>query len=115
MACPFLDPAMLARLPAEKREEMKDMYHRMKKEENTHLKVDVKEEDIDNMSPDQMMMGMTGTTSTPISIGPQMMGGGSSAAANAGCPVMGGGSGGQESCPMGMGGGGDEHNPVASF
>jgi hypothetical protein len=58
---------MLARLPAEKREEMKEMYHRMKKEESTHLKVDVKEEDIDAMSPEQMMMGMTGaTTSNPL-------------------------------------------------
>lgn len=32
MACPFLDPAMLARLPAEKREEMKEMYHKMQKD-----------------------------------------------------------------------------------
>jgi hypothetical protein len=30
MACPFLDPSMLARLPVEKREEMKEMYHKMK-------------------------------------------------------------------------------------
>ena len=71
MACPFLDPAMLARLPAEKREEMKEMYHKMKKEEKDHLKVDVKEEDIDNMSPEQMMMGMTGgSTSMPFPLGP---------------------------------------------
>ena len=30
MTCPFLDPSMLARLPAEKREEMKETYNRMK-------------------------------------------------------------------------------------
>lgn len=32
MSCPFLDPSMLARLPTEKREEMKEMYHKMKKD-----------------------------------------------------------------------------------
>ena len=60
MACPFLDPSMLARLPAEKREEMKEMYHRMKKDQSDHLKIDIKEEDIDNVTPEQMMMGMGG-------------------------------------------------------
>ena len=62
MACPFLDPSMLARLPAEKREEMKDTYHRMKKEQN--IKIDVKEDDYDNVTPEQMMMGMTGATTS---------------------------------------------------
>ena len=64
MSCPFLDPSMLARLPPEKREEMKDMYHKMKQEQSDHLKIDIKEGDIDeNISPEQMMMGMTGATS----------------------------------------------------
>lgn len=58
MTCPFLDPNMLARLPADKREEMKDMYHRMKKD----IKIDIKEDDYDNVTPEQMMMGMTGDT-----------------------------------------------------
>lgn len=44
MSCPFLDPAMLSRIPPEKQEEMKEMYHRMKKEESNHLKIDVKED-----------------------------------------------------------------------
>lgn len=43
---------MLARLPAEKREEMKEMYHRMKKEQDDALKIDIKEEDIDNITPE---------------------------------------------------------------
>ncbi len=60
MACPFLDPSMLARLPPEKREEMKEMYHKMKKDQNDHLKIDIKEEDVDNVTPEQMMMGMGG-------------------------------------------------------
>ena len=80
MACPFLDPSMLARLPAEKREEMKEMYMKMKKEQNDHLKIDVKEEDIDNVTPEQMMMGMTGATSSTLF--PQQDA--------QGCPVMGG-------------------------
>jgi hypothetical protein len=74
MACPFLDPAMLARLPEAKKEEMKAMYHRMQKEQSDHLKIDIKDSDIDNMSPEQMMMGM----------------GGGSSAMFEGCPVMGG-------------------------
>ena len=60
MACPFLDPSMLARLPVEKREEMKEMYHKMKQSQNDHLKIDIREEDIDNVTPEQMMMGMGG-------------------------------------------------------
>jgi len=59
-SCPFLDPSMLARLPAEKREEMKEMYHKMKMDQSDHLKIDIKEEDIDNVTPEQMMMGMGG-------------------------------------------------------
>lgn len=54
MACPFLDPSMLARLPEDKREEMKDMYHRMKKEQDQHLKIDIK----DDMDMDSMMNSM---------------------------------------------------------
>jgi len=65
MACPFLDPSMLARLPEEKREEMKAMYHKMKKDQDNHLKIDIKEEDIDNVTPEQMMMGMAGGMSMP--------------------------------------------------
>jgi hypothetical protein len=62
MSCPFLDPGMLARLPAEKREELSAMYAQMKaKEEKEHLKIDIKEEDIDAVSQDQMMMNMLGT------------------------------------------------------
>lgn len=34
MSCPFLDPSMLARLPDEKREELKQMYHKMQKDQN---------------------------------------------------------------------------------
>lgn len=52
MSCPFLDPSMLARLPAEKREEMKEMYHRMKQEQSDHLKIDIKEDEIDSISPE---------------------------------------------------------------
>jgi hypothetical protein len=37
---------MLARLPPERREELKDMYHKMQKEESNHLKIDIKEDDI---------------------------------------------------------------------
>jgi hypothetical protein len=51
---------MLARLSPEKREEMKEMYHKMKKEQSDHLKIDIKDEDIDNVTPEQMMMGMGG-------------------------------------------------------
>ena len=47
MSCPFMDPEMLMRIPPEKREEMKEMYHKMKKDEDQHLKIDVKEEDIE--------------------------------------------------------------------
>jgi len=65
MSCPFLDPAMLARIPPEKKEEMKEMYHRMKKEENEHLKIEVKDDDMYNISPEQMMMGMTGSNIGP--------------------------------------------------
>ena len=32
MSCPFLDPQMLARIPEERKGELMDMYHRMKKE-----------------------------------------------------------------------------------
>ncbi len=64
MSCPFMDPSMLARIPEAKREEMKEMYHRMKKEESDHLKIDVKEDDIDTISSQQMMMGMTGGQNT---------------------------------------------------
>ena len=32
----------------------------MQKEESDHLKIDVKEDAIDSLSTDQMMMGMTG-------------------------------------------------------
>ena len=39
---------------------MKDVYHKMKKDQSDHLKIDIKEEDIDNMTPEQMMMGMSG-------------------------------------------------------
>ena len=67
MSCPFLDPAMLARLPEEKKEEMKAMYHRMQKEQSDHLKIDIKDEDIDNITPEQMMMGMGGGMSMPPS------------------------------------------------
>lgn len=68
MACPFLDPSMLSRLPAEKREEMKEMYHKMKKEQEDHLKIDIKDSDIDdNFTPEQMMMGMTGATTSASS------------------------------------------------
>jgi hypothetical protein len=35
------------------------MYHKMKKEQSDHLKIDIKEEDIDNVTPEQMMMGMS--------------------------------------------------------
>ena len=83
MACPFLDPNMLARLPAEKREEMKDMYHRMKKEQD--IKIDIKEDDYDNVSPEQMMMGMAGAT-----------------ASTTGCPIMGGGTTSTESSSGGV-------------
>ena len=62
MSCPFLDPEMLARMPAEKREEMREIYERMKQGEKNHLKVGIKDEDIDNMSPENMMMGMTGAS-----------------------------------------------------
>jgi hypothetical protein len=55
---------MLARLPPEKREEMKEMYHKMKQEQSDHLKIDIKEDDIDNVTPEQMMMGMTGGSTT---------------------------------------------------
>lgn len=84
MSCPFLDPSMLARIPPQKREEFKETYHRMKKEEVEHLKIDVKEDDIQDISPEQMMMGITGE-SLPSEVN---------------CPVMkNGGSGGQESVP----------------
>jgi hypothetical protein len=44
---------------------MKEMYHRMQKEQSDHLKIDIREEDIDNITPEQMMMGMTGGSSGP--------------------------------------------------
>ena len=69
---------MLARIPAEKREEFKEMYHRMKKEESDHLKIDVKEEDIDTITPEQMMMGMTGSSTASGSVCPVMQNGGGS-------------------------------------
>ena len=49
MSCPFLDPEMLARIPEEKKEEFKEMYHKMKKEETDHLKIDVKDDDAYNV------------------------------------------------------------------
>ncbi len=52
MSCPFLDPTMLSRIPPQKREEMQEMYHKMKKEESQHLKIDVKEADINNITPE---------------------------------------------------------------
>jgi len=36
------------------------MYHKMKQSQNDHLKIDIREEDIDNVTPEQMMMGMGG-------------------------------------------------------
>jgi hypothetical protein len=30
------------------------------------LKIDIREDDIDNVSPEQMLMGMTGATSVPV-------------------------------------------------
>ncbi len=62
MSCPFLDPETLARMPAQKREEMKEIYERMKKGEKDHLKIGIKDEDIDMMSAENMMMGMTGAS-----------------------------------------------------
>ncbi len=47
MSCPFLDPQMLARIPPEKREEMKEMYHKMKQDQEDHLKIDTNK-DIEN-------------------------------------------------------------------
>lgn len=67
MSCPFLDPQMLARIPPEKKGEMMEMYHKMKKEETDHLKIDVKDEDIYNVTTEQMMMGMTGTNTSNTS------------------------------------------------
>ena len=68
MSCPFLDPEMLARIPPEKKGEMMEMYHKMKKDQNDHLKIDVKDDDIYNVTPEQMMMGMTGGNTTSTSI-----------------------------------------------
>jgi hypothetical protein len=67
---------MLARLPEEKKEEMRAMYQRIQKEQSDHLKIDIKEEDIDNVTPEQMMMGMGGMSMPPSQF--------------EGCPVMGG-------------------------
>ena len=50
MSCPFLDPAMLARIPPQKREEMQQMYNKMKKDESDHLKIDVKDDDMQTIS-----------------------------------------------------------------
>ena len=104
MACPFLDPSMLARLPAEKREEMKEMYHRMKKEQSDHLKIDVKDDDFDNVTPEQMMMGMTGASSDAASMmGGFMMGGDNNSNQQQQCPMMMNqqpSSGGQETYPQ---------------
>jgi hypothetical protein len=69
MSCPFLDPSMLARIPAEKREEMKEQYHKLKKEEGDHLKIDIKDEDVGVISPEDMMKGMTGGAKCPIGDG----------------------------------------------
>jgi hypothetical protein len=63
---------MLARLPPEKREELKEMYHKMKQEQTDHLKIDIKEDEIDNVSPEQMMMGMTGTSTSGAGVCPVM-------------------------------------------
>lgn len=79
MSCPFVDPSMLSRLPSEKREELKDMYHKMKKDQSDHLKIDINEDLLNNTSPEQMMMGMTGAST--------MNSGGAST-----CPVMSSGS-----------------------
>lgn len=85
MSCPFLDPSMLARLPAEKREELKEMYHKMKKEESEHLKIDIKEDEIDNVSPEQMLMGMTGTSANNnVMVAPHKI-----TNPNAVCPITG--------------------------
>jgi hypothetical protein len=62
MSCPFLDPTMLSRLPSEKREELKEMYHKMQKEQSNSLKIDINEELLDKIPPEQMMMGMTGAS-----------------------------------------------------
>lgn len=53
-----MDPTLLSRMAPEKREELKDMYHKMQKEQTNSLKIDVKPEDI--VSPDQMLSSMTG-------------------------------------------------------
>ena len=53
------------------------MYHKMQKEESNHLKIDIKEDEIDKVSPEQMFMGMTGATSLPTSQSLPMQ-----------CPVM---------------------------
>ena len=36
----------------------------MKQEQSDHLKIDIKEDDIENVTPEQMMMGMTGTSAS---------------------------------------------------
>lgn len=76
MSCPFMDPQMLARIPPEKKEELKEMYHRMKKEEVDHLKIDVKDEEMFNITPEKMMSEMTSQNSEQIC--PVMHTGGSS-------------------------------------
>lgn len=94
MACPFLDPNMLARLTPEKREEMREMYERMKKEQAN--KVAVSEAEVDAVTTDQMMMGMTGGSSSDNSMMENMMNsmmGGMDMGAMGGCPVAGASSG----------------------
>lgn len=73
-----MDPTMLSRMGPEKREEMKDMYHKMQTQQTQHLKFDVHEDDISNVTPEQMMMGMTGASSTPSVQIPEATG----------CPVL---------------------------
>lgn len=68
MSCPFLDPQMLARIPEEKKGQMMEMYHKMKKDQSDHLKIDVKDDEIFNVTPEQMMMGMTGMNTSSSSM-----------------------------------------------
>jgi len=47
MACPFMDPKVLARIPEDRREQMKETYHQMRAQEQDSLKIDIKEEDLE--------------------------------------------------------------------
>jgi hypothetical protein len=60
---------MLARIPAEKREEMKEQYHKTKMDEGAHLKIDIKDEDVGVISPEDMMKGMTAGAKCPVGDG----------------------------------------------